>query len=551
MPRVKHIALGRHARLQIKQGIDLVATIVKGTLGPHARYVAFSRLGPLPPRVVNDGTTIADEISTLDPHVNDGVRMMQEIAKKTNDNAGDGTTTTILLAQAMVAKGFQQLRWHNPVALKDALEADVRRVIDQLHQWTIPIVADSPAVTYQNIKNVATIAANNDEEVGTTIADITQQVGMSASIMVEKSSESKIRTEVVKGIWFEKGWTAPAFVNVIGEMKAVHQDVPIIITDQKIQWLSEIDELFTKLAQAKVERVVLIADSIEGEALQSMAVTHKESMLGRVKPGMQILGIEAPEFGPTRKEILEDMCVMTGATLISGDTGLTLTTADPMQVAGKCKKIVSDSKSTVIVGGAGNPEEIKKRIEGLKDHISQLKVMEKITREKLEKRLRVMESGVGIIYAGGPSEVEARDRYLRLEDAILATRSAIKNGIVPGGGHTYWRLGQEVAKSTIMRHALNVVVRQIAINAGENPNVIERALTPEDGWNAKTKKFGNLFEAGIVDATLVVEEAIKNAASLAMYVITMDALITEAIMGEGGPEQGGKKPPFKPYHQAI
>ena len=551
MPRVKYIALGNTARLQVKKGIDLVTNIIKGTLGPHAKYVAFSRLGELAPRIVNDGTTIANEIASTDPQVNDGVRMMQEICKKTNDNAGDGTTTTAILTQAIVAEGFRQLHWHNPVTLKQELEADVVRIINQLRQWAIPIVGSTPEETNQNIKNVAMIAANNDEEVGTTIADITKQVGLSASIMVEKSSESKLRTDIVKGIWFEKGWAAPAFVNVIHEMKTEHQNVPIIITDQKIQWLSEIEELFHKLSQAKIERIVLLADAIEGEALQQLCLTHKESMLGHISPGMQILGIEAPEFGPTRREILEDICVMTGATLISGDTGLTLSTADPLAVMGKCKKVIADSKSTVMIGGQGDPEEIKKRIDGLKAHIAQLKVMEKITREKLEKRLRVMESGVGIIYAGGPSEVEARDRYLRLEDAILATRSAIKNGIVPGGGYTYWRLSEKVAQSAMMRTALKTIVRQIAQNAGVNPRRIEKQLSSTCGWNAKTGLFCNLLQQGIVDAALVVEEAIKNAASLAMYVITMEALITEAITD--GAELGldRRKPPFKPYNQPI
>lgn len=551
MGKVKYIALGNDARLQVKEGIDLVANIIKGTLGPQARYVAFSRLGALPPRIVNDGTTIADEIASQEPHVNDGVRMMQEICRKTNDNAGDGTTTTAILAQEMVAEGFRQMRWKNPVFLKQELEQDVARVITMLRSWAIPVIGETQAQTYQNVKNLATIAANNDEEVGMTIADIINQVGVSANIMVEKSSESKLRTDIVKGIWFEKGWAAPAFVNVINEMKAVHQDVSILITDQKIQWLSEIDELFGKLAKAKIERVVLIADGIEAEALQSLCVTHKESMLGHVNPGMQILGIEAPEFGPTRKEILEDICVMTGATLISGDTGLTLSTADPLQVMGKCKKVVSDSKSTIMIGGQGDPNKIKGRIDGIKAHIGQLMVMEKMTREKLEKRLRVMESGVGIIYAGGPSEVEARDRYLRLEDAILAVRSAIKSGIVAGGGHTYWRLGQAVAQSSILCHALQTIVQQIAINAGQRPKNIMRQQTDTLGWNAKTGKFVDLLLDGVVDAALVVEEAIKNAASLAMYVITMDAIITEAMTDNAGNGQENKKPPFRPYHQAI
>jgi len=520
MLKTVHILHGEEALQKAKQGIDLVTDTIKQTLGPKGRNVLLKELGPLPPRIVNDGKTIADKIQHDDPLVNAGVDMIKEICRKTDDLAGDGTTTTALIAQAVIEEGNKRLlSKDNPITLKKEIEDDLVNVIAKLKTISKPIE------TNKQVIDIATISANNDLEAGKTIGEIIEKVGRNAAIMVEKSNDSKIIAELHKGIFFHKGFAAPAFENR-PDHKAILEDALILITDKKIQWGTDVEKFFENVIVAeKLDKIVIIADEIEGDGLVTLALTNKSILNGG--DGVHILAINAPEFGPTRQEILEDIAIMTGATLISDTTGITLDNATS-QVLGNCKKVISDSKTTTMLGGGGNQKEINKRIKTLKGQIKQTQVMEKTTREKLENRLMVLEAGVGILHAGGPTEIEAKERYLRLEDAILAVRSALKDGYVAGGGYTYYQLAKE-AKSPILQEALKIVVKQIAKNAGKSSDtVIDMIESKNKGWNAKTDKYVDLVKDGVIDATLVVESAIKNAVSIGSYFLTMASMVVES-----------------------
>jgi chaperonin GroEL len=520
--KIKRILKGAEARLKAKEGIDLVADIVKITLGPKGRNNLIKDYGPVPPIIINDGVSIAEKIQSEDCFVNAGVELANKICRKTNDIAGDGTTTTALLAQAIISEGQKRLlAGENPIDIKNEIEQDGEFIIESLKKIS------KPAEDKETIRNIATIASNNDTEVGDKISEIIEVVGKNASILVEKSNDSKLKIETVKGIYFDKGWRVPAFVNQPQHMKAVLEDALICVTDKKLHWVDDFEEFFKKIIENKLDKIVLIADEIEGDALATLAMTNKSILMGQ--NGLHILAIEAPEFGQTKEEILEDICVMTGAQLISDKTGYSFIGAQPLEVLGACEKVVSDSKATTLVGCKGDIKAVEERISGLKAHIAQLDPTEKITREKLEKRLSIMESGVGIIYAGGSTDVEAKDRNLRLEDAILATRSAIKSGYVIGGGFTYLKLS-EIAKTKILQEALKQPLLQVAKNAGKSSdNILEKVKENGLGWNAKTDEYGDLEKMGVIDATLVVESAIKNAVSLASMFLTMENMIVEDI----------------------
>lgn len=519
--RVKRILQGgEKSRLKAKEGIDLVADIIKTTLGPKGRNCLLKDLGPLAPRIINDGVSIAEKIQSEDCFVNAGVEMVKEICKRTNLNAGDGTTTTALLAKEIIGEAHKRLiAGENPIDLKNEIEGEVDGILEMLSSIS------HKAETKDEIRNIATIAANNDEEVGGAIAEIIDGVGKNASILVEKSDERKLKTNIIKGIYFDRGWRVPAFVNS-PHMKSILNDAYVCVTDKKLNWDNEIEEFFQKIAANQLDKIVLIASEFgdNSEVLATLSVTNKAALLNN--QGLHLLAVEAPEYGQTKDEILEDICIMTGATLISDKTGFDFKTSEPLQVMGKCEKIVSDSKTTTIVGGGGKKEEVEKRIEDLKAQIEQLDYTEKITREKLEKRLSILESGVGIIYAGGATDIERKDRDLRLEDAILATRSAVKSGYVAGGGYTYLKLGEKV-NSLILKNAFESVMRQVAINSGKNPDTIIEKAKEGQGWNAKNGEFGDLIEMGVVDATLVLENSIKNAISLASLFITMENMVVE------------------------
>lgn len=530
---------GEEAKIKIKAGIDLVADYVKITLGPKGRNVALKQLGPLPTRVINDGVTIAKEVKSEDPFIQAGVEMVQEICAKTNDNAGDGTTQTAILAQAIINEGQKRLvSGLNPIDLKNEIEADCDQLIEVLGTLSKPVE------NVETIRSLATISGNNDETIGNALAEVMENVGLNASIIIERGHEEKIKVETIKGMYFDKGYRLPGFINFFEKGTTELKNPAIILVDSSIKWDDEVIELLKAchaLDESKDEgeerqfkNVVLIANEIEGEALQTLVMTNvsKYDKNNQSPIYFNILAIEAPYFGGNRADFMEDLAVYTGGQVVKK-----LTDIDYKSAFGSCEKIISNSKTTTIIAGAGSDEAKTKKIDEIKSQVAQLDSSEKTTKEFLEKRRDVMESGVGVIYAGGKTEIEMRDRYLRLEDAVRASKSAVQDGYVAGGGLTYLKLSK-FAKSDIMAKALKSVMAQVALNAGKGDYTVvasvlaahtdDKIITDYHyGYNAKTDVFEDLIEAGVIDATLVLKNALQNATSLAAMFLTTDAVITE------------------------
>lgn len=534
MPKTTKKLLGEKARIKLKQGIDLVADYVKLTLGPKGRNIAFNQFGPLPTRAVNDGVTIAKEIKDEDPFIQAGIEMVQEICEKTNNNAGDGTSQTALLAQAIINEGNKRLvAGFNPMVLKKELEDDCKNLISELDNLSTPVKNS------KDIKNIATIAGNNDEEIGKAIAEISDKVGMNASILIEKGNAESIKIETVKGMYFDKGYRVPAFINNYDRGIAEYNNPNIFLVNSPIRWNDEINDFFNKCLEHKILNVVIIAHDIEGEALNTLAISNKDKYTPQPKlpVSFEILGIEAPYVGPDREEVLEDIAIYTGGKIINnldevhnskmvGSKEIIINSFD--EVAGSCDRIVSSLKTTTLMGGKGTKKAIEERVKTIKQQIEQKFDREKVTKEKLEERRDMLDSGVGIIYAGGTTEIEMKDRYLRLEDAVRASKSALKEGYVAGGGQTYLTLSR-LAKTDILQNALKEVMKQVVKNAGAVPEqIVEKCLEKDNmGWNAKTAEFGDLIKMGVIDATLVLKNALRNAVSLAGLFLTTEGLICE------------------------
>jgi len=515
--------LGDEARIKLKKGIDLVADYTKLTLGPKGRNVAFKKIGPLPTRVVNDGVTIAQEVKDDDPFVSAGIEMVQEICKKTNDNAGDGTTQTALLAQAIVAAGFKRLSsGFNATDIEKEIVADVDNLLVELKKISKPVK------TVDDVRNIATISGNNDPEIGDALASIVEKVGMHASIIIDRGTDVRIRTEAVDGIYFNKGYQYPAFINNF-KQTAEYKDPKIFIVNEAVRYNSEIEEFFDVIVNNKLQDIIFICKEIEGDALGTFAETHIGKMRG--EDGVFLLPLIAPGVGPDQDDFMEDLASAVNAKVIGGNNSYKLNNFKEIplsEVMGTCERLVSTSKNTtILLGDKKENKELHSRISLIEKQISELDSAEKVTREKLEKRRDMLTSGVGIIYSGGSTEIEIKDRNLRLEDAALASKAAISDGFVPGGGYTYLLL-QESAKSDIMKEALSAVAKQVALNAGEVPElIVARSLEYKKGWNAKSGKFEDLLESGVIDATSVVKNALRNATSLAGRFLTTEALVVE------------------------
>jgi len=529
MIKVKKL-LGDEARIKIKQGIDIVADFTKLTLGPKGRNVAFNKIGPLPTRVINDGVTIAQEIRDDDEFVQAGIEMVQEICKKTNDNAGDGTSQTALLAQAITTEGQKRLiAGINPMEVKSELEVDVKILLDKLTEMSHKVKDEN------DIRNIATIAGNNDPEIGDAMASIVRDVGMNAAIMIERGSDSQLKTESVKGMYFDKGYKAPAFINNLSKMVAEYREPKIFIVKEQLRFNDEINSFFESIVEWNnqhpndiYDNIVLIAREIEGSALITLAGTNREMLMKG--EGLHILAIDAPHIGPDQDDALEDIAMITGATIMGKESQydfVNFNIENLPKVVGSCDRLMTNSKTTTIIGGIGDEQAIKEHIDKIKSQISELSTAEKTIKEKLTKRTDMLEGGVGIIYSGGSTEIEIKDRVLRLEDAALASKSAIDDGFVAGGGYTYLLLSK-VAQSPILRQALTSVTYQVAKNAGQVPElVISNCLEKSIGWNAKTNIYEDLFEAGVIDATRVLKNALQNAVSMAIQFLTIEALLVE------------------------
>lgn len=538
MIKVKKL-LGNEARLKLKNGIDIVADYTKLTLGPKGRNVAFNKIGPLPTRVINDGVSIAQEIKDDDPFVQAGIEMVQEICRKTNDLAGDGTTQTALLAQAITEEGQKRLLAKiNPMDIKRELEVDLKLLLVELGKMS------NKVTKVEDVRNIATISGNNDEEIGNAIAEIVEKVGMNASIIIERGADSQMKTETVKGIYFDRGYKVPAFINNLSKMIAEYNDPHIIVAKEVLRFDDEISPFFEALTQYNadhpenyIDNIVLICRQIEGAALMSLASTNRSILMGQ--EGLHVLVVEAPSVGPDQDEILEDIAKVTGAKVMGKETQYDFVNFKPenlLEVFGSCERFMSNSKTTTIIGGSGDKHEVEEHIAALKQQKAELRDSEKVTREKMQKRIDMLESGIGIIYTGGSTEIEIRDRALRLEDAALASKSAITDGFVAGGGFTYLLLSK-VAQSPILREALLSVTKQVANNAGVVPEmVVTKCLAENIGWNARTNTYEDLLKAGVIDATLVLKNALQNAVSLAVMFLTTEALLVEY---EDSPDKKG------------
>lgn len=521
---------GDEARLKILEGIQLVSDFVKITIGPKGRNVAFNQVGPLPTRIINDGKTIAEKLKSSDPFIQAGVEMAQEVCNKTDNNAGDGTSQTAFMSYVISKYGYERVQaGENPVDIKRELEEDVKSILKKLKEISIPVT------TSEQVKQVATISGNNDKEIGEAVSSITKEIGLKASIIIEKGNEEALRTEIVKGLWFDKGYVHPTFMTDTGRGVAEYENPLIFIINDDLMWVDDITDFVDKLIDQKLvdKKIIFIAKEIEGECLATMAKTHYERMVSG--KGMNILAVEAPFIGPDQKEFMEDLAIYTGGKIIGQSEGAKLSDIEPMDYAGTCDKIVATSKNTTILGGSGKEEDINKRLDSIKALLSQKSKSEKITSEKLEQRIDSLSSGVGIIYTGGATEIEIKDRFLRLEDSVKASKAAIKRGIVAGGGITYLNL-IKVVKSDILKKAFTAVTTQVAINAGEKPVKIIDAFDitkPFVGFNANTGEFEDMIEAGVIDPTLVIENVIINSISLASSFLTTDGLIVQNVEDDG------------------
>ncbi len=521
----KQIIYSDEARQKLLLGVEKLAKTVKVTLGPKGRNVAIARSYGVP-QIIDDGVSIAKEIELKDSFENMGALLVREVATKTNDIAGDGTTTAMVLAEAIIKEGLRNLTaGANPVHLRKGIEKAVRKIEKILEEMAIQI-GDSK----EKIAQVATISAK-DSVIGDLIADIMDSVGVDGVVQVEESQTMGLDKEVVEGMQFDNGYISPYFVTDPARMEAMYSDAKILITDKKISSVQEILPILEKVAQTGRKELVIIAEDVDGEALATF-------VLNKLRGVFNILAVKAPGFGDRRKEMLKDIAILTGGTVVSSELGLKLENAD-LSHLGEARKVVSDKDKTTIVDGKGNKKEIEARVEEIKVHIE--KSNSEFDKEKLTERLAKLTGGVGVLKVGAATEVELKEKKLRIEDALNATRAAVQEGIVPGGGVALVRVMKELEKMkgedldettgiNIVRTALTAPLFQIAVNAGkEGSVVVDKVLSGKNdfGYDAVKDEFVNMIEAGIIDPKKVVRSAIEHAASVASVFLTMESAICD------------------------
>ncbi|MBD3238444.1 MAG: chaperonin GroEL [Candidatus Moranbacteria bacterium] len=519
----KQIKFDEKARQQMLSGINQVADAVKVTLGPRGRNVVLDK-GFGAPTITNDGVTIAKEIELKDKFENIGAELVKEVASKTGDNAGDGTTTATLLAQKMATEGMKTVAaGANPIEVKRGVQKGVEAVVKAIQKMAKPIKEKDKKA------QVATISAQ-DAEVGKMIADAMEEVGDDGVITVEESQTFGLEKEIVEGMQFDKGYISPYMVTNTDKMEAEMKEPVILITDKKISAINEILPLLEKVTQAGKKEIVIISEEVEGEALATLVVN-------KLRGTFNALAVKAPGFGDNRKEMLEDIAVLTGGTVISEDRGMKLENAE-LDMLGGCDKVVATKEDTTIVGGKGDEAKIKDRIANLRQQIEQSD--SEFDREKLEERLAKLGGGVAIIRVGAATEVEQKEKQHRVEDALEATKAAVAEGIVPGGGVALIRAlkgltdikttGDEKIGVEILKNSLVEPLKQIALNAGKEGSVIVEkvaSLEGNKGYNAAKDKYEDLVAAGVVDPAKVTRSAIENASSVASMVITTEAVVTD------------------------
>jgi chaperonin GroEL len=520
----KEMLFSTDARAKLKKGIDQLAEAVGVTLGPKGRNVVIDkRFGS--PTITKDGVTVAKEIELSDPIENLGAQMVKEVATKTSDLAGDGTTTATVLAQAIYREGLKNVTaGANPMELKRGIERAVAAVVEQLKSISVPTVGK------KEIAQVGTISANTDKEIGNLIAEAMDKVGKDGVITVEEAKGLETTLETVDGTQFDRGYLSPYFVTDAEKMEAVLDDPYILIHDKKISSMKELLPILEKVAQSG-KPMLVIAEDVEGEALATLVVN-------KLRGTLKVVAVKAPGFGDRRKEMLRDIAVLTGGQVISEEVGFKLENVT-LNDLGRAKRVVIDKDNTTIVDGKGKPEDIQGRIAELKAAIE--KSTSDYDREKLQERLAKLSGGVAIINVGAATETEMKEKKARVEDALHATRAAVEEGIVPGGGVALIRAQSALDKIKgtedekvgveIVRRALEEPIRMIAQNAGaEGSIVVARVKESKDknfGYNAATDTFEDLVKAGVIDPTKVTRTALQNAASIAGLLLTTECVLVE------------------------
>ena len=536
----KEIKFNTDARHRMLRGIDMLADAVKVTLGPKGRNVIMEKSFGAP-RISKDGVTVAKEIELFDKFENMGAQMLREVASKTSDEAGDGTTTATVLAQAIVKEGYKAVTaGMNPMDLKRGIETAVAAVIEELKRRSKTVSTEA------EIAQVGTISANGDASIGEMIAEAMQKVGKEGVITVEEAKGLQTELEVVEGMQFDRGYLSPYFITNAEKMSVELEEPYILLHEKKLSGLQPLLPVLEQIVQSG-KPLLIIAEDVEGEALATLVVN-------KLRGGLKVAAVKAPGFGDRRKAMLEDIAVLTGGQLISEDLGIKLehVTIDTL---GKAKKVLISKEETTLVDGAGDKKGIEGRIGQIKAQIED--TTSDYDREKLQERLAKLAGGVAVIKVGGATEVEVKEKKDRVDDALHATRAAVEEGIVPGGGVTllYAAKALDTLKPEnddqrvgidIVRKALGVPARQIVVNAGADGSIVVGKLVDKDdlewGYDAQNDKFVNMYKAGIVDPTKVVRTALQDAASVAGLIITTEAMIAEKPKRElagGGGMPGG------------
>jgi chaperonin GroEL len=536
----KQITYGDESRQQILRGVNRLADAVRVTLGPKGRNVVLDKKFGAP-LITKDGVTVAKEIDLKDPLENMGAQMVKEVASKTSDVAGDGTTTATVLAQAIYREGSKNVTaGANPMAIKRGIDKAVSAVSEELKKLSKPVKG-------KMIAQVGSISANNDEEIGRIIAEAMEKVGKDGVITVEEAKSMETSLEVVEGMQVDRGYLSPYFVTDPERMECVLDDALVLIHEKKISNMKDLLPLLEQVAKL-AQPLLIVAEDLEGDALATLVVN-------KLRGTLQVAAIKAPGYGDRRKEMLQDLAVLTGGKAVTEDLGIKLENIK-IEDLGKAKKITIDKEHTTIVEGKGSKKDIEGRVKQLRTQIEE--TTSDYDREKLQERLAKLVGGVAIIKVGAATETEMKEKKARVEDAMHATKAAVEEGIVPGGGVALLRCtkvleaikaeGDEAVGVSIIRRALEEPVRQIAGNAGHEGAVVVakvREMKADEGFNALSEKYENLVEAGVIDPTKVVRSALQNAASIASLLLTTEATICEIAedKSEGGmpgmPQGGG------------
>ncbi len=539
----KEVKFSVEARDKMLRGVDILNNAVKVTLGPKGRNVILDKSFGAP-RISKDGVTVAKEIELEDKFENMGAQMVREVASKTSDVAGDGTTTATVLAASIVKEGAKSVAaGMNPMDLKRGIDLAVEAVLEDLKKNSKKVTSN------EEIAQVGTISANGDAEIGRFLAEAMKKVGNEGVITVEEAKSLETELDVVEGMQFDRGYISPYFVTNADKMRVEMEDPYVLINEKKLSGLQELLPLLESVVQAG-KPVLIIAEDVEGEALATLVVN-------KLRGGLKVAAVKAPGFGDRRKAMLQDIAVLTGGQAISEDLGIKLENV-ALNMLGRAKKVTIDKENTTIVGGAGKKADIEARITQIKAQIEE--TTSDYDREKLQERLAKLAGGVAVIRVGGATEVEVKERKDRVDDAMHATRAAVEEGILPGGGVALLRASESLRKVRthnddqktgveIVRRALSWPARQIAINAGEDGSVIVGKILEKDqyafGFDAQTGDYGNLVSKGIIDPTKVVRTALQDAASVAGLLITTEAMVAElpkkqsSAMPPGGGGMGG------------